>query len=231
MTFSRIRESGQWLDESTVEDSEFEAIDENLSNAIDGAAGGAYAPSNAIEIGGAGLSLGTYPALTTVSYTVPFLAAEGMAGHINASTSDPSWDPFSEIGGFPYMVQTDESNAYLYIPISPPIGATITAVTLTVNGGGDSHAGLPAEMPVLKLVYTTGTTTVTSVDSATDSSADVSAYEVDHTISLSPNHVVVASRRYFLQLRGEHGSNTLPGALRAYGGTYTFDASDIRPHY
>ncbi len=55
MSFSRVRSSGLWIPNSTVEPHEFEKIDRNLSRAVDGHDGGAYAPSAPIEVGGAGI--------------------------------------------------------------------------------------------------------------------------------------------------------------------------------
>lgn len=42
---------------SAVSPAEFETFDQNLSDAVDGAGGGAYAPSATIEIGGSGLEV------------------------------------------------------------------------------------------------------------------------------------------------------------------------------
>lgn len=55
MSFSRVRAPGLWIPNSTVEPHEFEQIDRNLSRAVDGHGGGAIAPTNPIEVGGAGI--------------------------------------------------------------------------------------------------------------------------------------------------------------------------------
>lgn len=57
MSFARIRAPGMWLDTSVVEDTEFEQFDLNISRAVDGFAGGTYAPSAAIILGGSGLQM------------------------------------------------------------------------------------------------------------------------------------------------------------------------------
>jgi hypothetical protein len=59
MTFARIRAPGAWVDNSTVEDAEFEQFDDNVSNAVDGDGGGAYAPTARLEFGGAGVYVET----------------------------------------------------------------------------------------------------------------------------------------------------------------------------
>lgn len=56
MSFTRTRAPGFWTFNSVVAPSEFEHIDDYYK-AIDGAAGGAYAPSALLTIGGAGLSV------------------------------------------------------------------------------------------------------------------------------------------------------------------------------
>ncbi len=86
--FSRIRAIGQWLFNSVVEAAEWEAFDENLSNAIDGKDGGAYAPTDPIEFGGAGISveegIGNYPVTVT---------------HTSSSTGNeiPDWAKFMAV--------------------------------------------------------------------------------------------------------------------------------------
>lgn len=51
--FSRLRT--EWILDDEPTDAEFEALDENMSNMLDGYEGGTYAPSAQIVLGGAGL--------------------------------------------------------------------------------------------------------------------------------------------------------------------------------
>lgn len=51
--FARIRAAGTWI--GVIASSELDTLDLNLSRAIDGYAGGSYAPSSPIVIGGAGM--------------------------------------------------------------------------------------------------------------------------------------------------------------------------------
>src|SRR5690606_9228460 len=60
MSFARIRPSGQWIFETTVDPEEWEQFDENQSLAVD-SRGGTYAPTNPIVFGGAGLRLEVTP--------------------------------------------------------------------------------------------------------------------------------------------------------------------------
>lgn len=54
MSFSRVKPGG-WVEPDPLTAAEITQLDVNASQAIDGASGGVYAPSSAIEIGGAGL--------------------------------------------------------------------------------------------------------------------------------------------------------------------------------
>jgi hypothetical protein len=57
MTFP-VQKPGGWTDDiDTITGSEITNIDVNLSNAIDGGAGGAYTPSSTITIGGSGVRI------------------------------------------------------------------------------------------------------------------------------------------------------------------------------
>ena len=78
MAFPRIRTSGQWLNGSTILQSELEQLDEDHSNALDGAAGGAYAPTAPLVIGGAGLHV-------TGDFSAPGVADGPMRGFGQAS--------------------------------------------------------------------------------------------------------------------------------------------------
>lgn len=57
MTFSRQKPLGYTDDLDVISAAEADGLDTNQSLAVDGAAGGSYAPSAAITIGGAGLTM------------------------------------------------------------------------------------------------------------------------------------------------------------------------------
>jgi len=78
MTFLRIRSPGAWINGSTVQPSEFEAIDDTLSKCVDGDAGGSYAPSARLIFGGAGVQFDG-PAAAIFN-------ADISAGHIAAAS-------------------------------------------------------------------------------------------------------------------------------------------------
>ncbi len=55
MSFERQRNVGGWVIGTPIEPSELESIDTNLSNALDGLAGGAYTTTAAVTVGGKGI--------------------------------------------------------------------------------------------------------------------------------------------------------------------------------
>ncbi len=57
MHFVRIRSSGLWITGSTITTDELEQLDANLYAAINGDAGGTWAPSSLITIGGSGMTV------------------------------------------------------------------------------------------------------------------------------------------------------------------------------
>jgi hypothetical protein len=59
--FSRLRAIGGWLFNTVVEPEEFEAFDENISNALDGKNGGTYSLLSVLNIGGVGLRTTVVP--------------------------------------------------------------------------------------------------------------------------------------------------------------------------
>jgi hypothetical protein len=79
MSFTRVRAPGAWTDGSVLGDAELEKFDDQISNAIDGRHGGAYAPDNEIEIGGAGFrctAIGYFDAGVQASADSVFLNVE-----------------------------------------------------------------------------------------------------------------------------------------------------------
>lgn len=114
-----------------------------------------------------------------------------------------------EYGRFTVNVTT---GAVVKTPLEAPNGATLTAVMLRVIGGGNTN--LPANMPlfrVRKLDITTNSTS--TVGTATDSSADVSAYNAQHNILLSGLSETIDNTvyRYIIEFVSESGANATTG--------------------
>lgn len=93
-----------------------------------------------------------------------------------------------------------------------PEGATITQVQLLATGNflaGAAHGALPATMPkvTFRELATTGGTNY-SVNQS-DTSGNVGAYEIAHTITLTVNRVVSNLLRYTIEIEGEQGANSI----------------------
>lgn len=94
--------------------------------------------------------------------------------------------------------------------------------------GKNGHGALPATMPTVRLLkfarsigtaaatYIASGPAMTVVDTQSDLSANVAAYEVVHVVTktlASPEVVDLANWNYFLQLNGEYGANFVAGTL------------------
>lgn len=245
MTFSRVNPSG-WSDGQLLTASQMNDLDSDHADAIDGAAGGTYSPSSAITISGSGLTVAgaltasgasNYPALSPTRTLTGIIS---MAPIDNAlSGAAPAWGQTLSIGAtFRGWIQNSVTGPHeIVFHISPPVGATLKTVTLYVDGDGTTagagHGALPANMPVVRLVsYANSTGTESTIASQTDTAANVGAYETYHAITLSGLSTVVASgTSYSVVLVGETGANAANDCLVVYAGEYTYEATDIRPHY
>lgn len=112
-------------------------------------------------------------------------------------------------------------------PLLLPHGAVLTSVSVAVLPSG-GHGALPATMPVLHVIRH-ASPAHTSLGNASDSSADVSAYEATHSITVSGLSVTVdrTLHRHSVRLTGEAGANFAAG-LTAYSVTcvYTIESYD-----
>lgn len=118
-----------------------------------------------------------------------------------------------------YYLQTSVTDAgALWFSLDTlPVGAKLLTVSVRLAGGAPftapyTHAGLPGTMPTIT-VYRQTDGTATSVSSATDSSANVAAYDAFHAISASPNHTIVAGAQYHVKVTGEAGANSNASVL------------------
>lgn len=118
---------------------------------------------------------------------------------------------------------------YLAAPVRIPHGATLTAVALIVQGAS-GHAALPTAKPsmAMKSMSTAGAV-VTIGSTPTDPSGTVAAYEAVHQITLSGLNEVIdrVTKRYFVYLTGEGGTNFIAGyKVLGVSVTYTISAMD-----
>lgn len=85
MVFSKVKAAGWTNDTNTVTAAELNALDLNQSQAVDGAAGGTYTPSAAVEINGSGLSSSNIQD-STVTGTVQRSAAGRLPRLVDVTT-------------------------------------------------------------------------------------------------------------------------------------------------
>lgn len=118
-------------------------------------------------------------------------------------------------------VNTGSSESYRYRMWLPPSvlpqGMTLGSIVMTLTGAG-AHGGLPQQMPALAAFRVADSEAIESLNTggspywSTDASADVTAYEAEHTITFTCNEQNVidhSAYRYVLYMLGEGGSNAL----------------------
>lgn len=139
-------------------------------------------------------------AIPTLSYTImpnP-IGATAASGWSLLTSSDFSWQ------------SSGNSGISLFLPISVPLGATITQffAEITPQSG---HGAMPASKPTTQL-YRSDETGPTLIATATDTTSTVVPYENQHLITSAViAEVVPQFGFYFLKLTGESGTNSIGG--------------------
>jgi len=105
-------------------------------------------------------------------------------------------------------------------PLLPPNG-TVTNIRFFANAGGaGGHGGsLPATMPIVELEYADSTGAQGEILSTTDDSASAAAYDAQHTVTgagIAAGVALTDGQRFFAQIFGETGANSVAGALRIW---------------
>jgi hypothetical protein len=113
-----------------------------------------------------------------------------------------------------YYTQTSVSSVgALMFPLDPlPPGATIESVSMRIKGGG--HASLPTTMPTITL-YEVEDQTDTQLVTATDTSANVAAYDAFHTVTAAVGATVDPLKCYHVKIEGEAGGTSAVGLVVA----------------
>lgn len=120
-------------------------------------------------------------------------------------------------------IQQDSTVAQtLLMDLALPPNVVLTSLKAYIDGnaGGGFHAGLPGTKPTLSLIKVDPTIgSITSVlGTATDAPADVGAYELLHTMTISGlSETISSTKRYMLIVGGETGANALNGKLGLWG--------------
>jgi len=108
-------------------------------------------------------------------------------------------------------------------PIELPSGSTLNTIAVKILPVG-GHGALPATMPQIKFrKYVVSTATGTVSSPTVDSSADVTAYQLTHSITMSGIAEVInnATSRYLVQFECEGDANAILGTA-VLGITMTF---------
>lgn len=153
-----------------------------------------------------------------------------------ASRSIVRVQPFAPYSLTSTWVIVDDGTAYqnvdngtdlLIIPIRPPHGTTLTAVTVYIKGAV-GHAGAPSTTPQLRLQYVTNAGGSSTVGSASDPYTSSGVYQGVHPLSVSGlGHVVDrVNNRYQLRLSGEASTNYVVGLLY-YSATCTYTTTSM----
>lgn len=126
MTFSRVKPTG-WTDNiDTITGAQITTIDLNLSNALDGAAGGTYNPTSPIVVGGVGGMNITNGVGTVMTGPLTLSGPNANIGYrIDRTTIAP--------GGAPTQFTIDTSSD-IYISTAPC--AALCQVALNITQGG-----------------------------------------------------------------------------------------------
>lgn len=118
----------------------------------------------------------------------------------------------ADIDGYGRVTINTTSGTSVMIPVEVPDGCTLTDILLRVIAG--SNVDLPAVMPRFFLRKLVGNTnTESSSSAAVDASANVGAYNAQHTIVLNSIGETVdnTTNRYMIEFVSESGANAATG--------------------
>lgn|SRR5512138_141911 len=213
--FVRNRASGLWVPNTVIDPGELELWDQQISDAIDGAEGGAYAPSNPIEIGGAGVELGG-PLVANGDFNATGSATfDGATSFTLAVTFDGATVTWAGTSNLPRLgtrsyvypqnllaafsdtatVVTDVDDFWIKAPAPDSTGVycqlqlprfgTLTTITAYIDP--DANANLPSTPARLELYkYEFGTNTTTQIGTTTtDPTTPAATYRAFHSFSMS----------------------------------------------
>ncbi len=210
-------------DVSTITAAFLNNIRTNFVNALDGGAGGVYAPSSAIEIGGSGLKVGNS---TRIAYNARTLTRQqSMAG-------------FSDSGNWtvrPNLVwRNTATGGVVYIELDDLAdNGELQSVTLRWQGAS-GHAAFPGgapTMPAIEVFRIDEDGAATSLGSTTDATGTAGDYENPHDITVGSltETLDLSLYRYVVEVDGETGANFIANA-EALGLSCVVEVSE-QPEY
>lgn len=237
-----IRPPDFWRNGAPLEPWEAETLDANQAMGINGDDGETFNAETQIAIGGDGMVI-TAPfrasdcrRLLLVPAT-PFQIASISISRYQPLERGTAEDPddwhiaSSGSSSRPQWRQAQTNATKVWIPLSLPVGSTLTEVRMSIRGA-QAHSALPTSSFLPKLKIAIGNNYETDITPAiastvTDSSATIGAYEVDHTVTRSGSHLVGADKRYWALVEGESGTDAkILMRLTAIRTTVTIDRLD-----
>jgi hypothetical protein len=248
--FDRNRAAGLWVPNTVIDPGELELWDQQISDAIDGAEGGAYAPSNPIEIGGAGVDI-SGPLVASGDFNATGSATfDGATSFTLAVTFDGATATWSGTSNLPRLgtrsyiypqnllaafsdtatVITDVDEFWVKVPAPDSVGVhlelqlprfgTLTAITAYILPVAGSD--LPATPARLELYkYAFATNTTTQIGTTTTEAT----YRSYHAFSMSglSESLNGGTTQYRVRFLGEAGTNAKDVRLHAITATVTVD--------
>lgn len=144
----------------------------------------------------------------------------------NDTNQDAStwWD--YDVSGQPEQVAS--SSATVIFPVHMlPQGVTITQVRMYIDPQS-GHADLPGGMPAITLYSYQPGIVRTTEGTQTDTSANVTAYQATHDVTLSGLSVSTSGKAFEIAVRGEFGSDWVTGLrVRYIDLTYTTNIQNL----
>lgn len=203
MSFTRVNSGGWTASVSQVTAAQLNALDVNMTRAIDGNAGGAYTPSAKIQIQGtAGLEIGG-----TGTASKLLLASRSVTRILDQAHPHMASAQWSELSNMIWRTTDSTVQASLNIPIHVPHGAVLTAVGVLIDPA--AHTVVPENYPQLQLWdYDTAAGTRTQIGgTSTDATSPLASYVLAHWLNITSLSTTInrATHRYFLTFFSEYG--------------------------
>lgn len=211
-----------------VTSAEFNALDGGQVAAL--TRGGTTTLTDNVEIDGGGLNFDFTDAtvrtnaLSHYGYTSALAFTRMVHGAAISSTN-------FQFSLTTYMQTQTSSLATLVLPIcETPDGSTLTSVTVRLRVEGAGFSSLPSVMPTFK-VYKLASGTLTSLGTATDSSASTAVLNAAHSVTLSGLSEAIdqsGGTRYFVEVTGAGGTNYVSGLSVMYVSA-AFTTTTLKP--
>lgn len=117
----------------------------------------------------------------------------------------------------PYALQlvAGTREVQLMLPDMQP-GLVIKSIVLNVQSPVSHSGSLPLTMPLVTLGRFSSSASITTIGSQADTSANTTAYEAEHTITLTLSETVLSGYAYILSVRGEASTNAQDASFRIY---------------